>query len=67
MKHSMKKRTILCCTALILVSISAMLLHKTTSYESFIEENAEALARDESGFPKGRWKTVGCQDTFWSR
>lgn len=62
----MKKKTILCCTALILVSFSAMLQRRTTSYESFIEENAEALARDESGFPKGRWKTVGCNSDNFS-
>lgn len=65
----MRKRYIPYCAIILLMSISLVLLHKASVYESFIEENAEALAREESGFPKGRWKTVGCDsDNFseWS-
>ena len=65
----MRKKSIIYCTALFVISISAVLLHKTATCGSFIEENAEALARDESGIVKGRWKTVGCNsDNFseWS-
>lgn len=54
----MKKRTILCCTALILVSISAMLLRRTSSYDSAFVSPTEQSKKEvnyylKSIFPQG--------------
>ena len=62
----MKNKLISYCVIILMMSISIALFCRKPVYETFIEENAEALARDESGLPKGRWKTVGCDSDNFS-